>query len=54
MCEAASLREVCEGGANGNARGWGGYDKYLLGQEERTRKEGKVQRWKTLITFEAG
>lgn len=58
MCEAASLRESSEqlwvGGANGNACGWRSYDKYLPRQEERDEKRGKVQRWKTLITFEAG
>ncbi len=30
-----------EGGANGNACGWGRYDKYLLGQ---TGREGQEER----------
>lgn len=62
VCEAASLREgkrLWEGGANGNARGCRGYDKYLLrqtgreGQEER--QSAKVESfnyiWGWVITF---
>lgn len=45
VCEAASLREGSEqlwvGGANGNACGWRGCDKYLLRQ---TGREGREER----------